>query len=103
MPGLAAVTPIDTRVAVVTVKLVDPDMPPKLAVIVVVPGPTAVASPTEPDTLLMVATLTSDELHVTCEEMSCFEPSLMMPVAMNCGVTPNATLLSGAATEMAVS
>lgn len=103
MPGLVEVTPIETRVAPVTVRLVDADKPPREAVIVVAPGLTAVAIPTEPGLLLMEAVPALAEFHVTSEEISCFEPSLKLPVAMNCCVMPIATLLSGGATEIAVS
>ena len=69
MPGGTVATVMDTSVAVVTVREVVPDILPDatayVAVIVVVPGPTEAASPLEPDVLLIVATLTEDELQVT--------------------------------------
>ena len=50
MLGFAAVTPSDTRVAAVTVRFVDPDVAPSIAVIVVEPGVTVVANPFDPAT-----------------------------------------------------
>ena len=58
--GLAGVTPIDTRVADVTVIPVDPEMAPSVAVTVTVPGLRASPSPSNPEALLTVATLVSE-------------------------------------------
>ncbi|MGA2711439.1 MAG: hypothetical protein ABSF86_23920, partial [Steroidobacteraceae bacterium] len=49
MLELAGVKPIDTSVAGVTVKPVEPEIVPTVAVIVTDPWPSAVASPLEPD------------------------------------------------------
>jgi len=81
--GLAGVTPMDTSAAAVTVRLVVPDTPPRVAVIVVAPGLIAVARPTVPAALLRVAMAGSAELQVTCDDRSAFEPSLKTPVAVN--------------------
>ena len=70
------VTPIDTRVADVTVSAVVADTPPKVAVMVVDPGVSAAASPVEPDELLIEATAEADELQVTAVVRSCVELSL---------------------------
>jgi hypothetical protein len=43
MEGFAGVTAIETRVAFVTVRFAEPKMEPKMAMIVVVPGPWPVA------------------------------------------------------------
>lgn len=59
MVELTGVTAIELSAA--TVSVVDPEMPPEVAVIVVVPMAAAEASPV----LLMVATPSSNELHVT--------------------------------------
>jgi hypothetical protein len=59
------VTAIDVSVAAVTVRSADPDMPPDVAVIIVVPAATEVARPLEPDALLIVATPALDELQTT--------------------------------------
>ena len=63
--GLIGVTAIDVSVAAVTVRVVDPDILPDIALIVVEPVATRVASPLEPAALLMVATPVLDELQVT--------------------------------------
>jgi hypothetical protein len=65
MLGFAGVIAIDTSVTFVTVKSVAPEVPPRVAVIVVVPTARGVASPSVEILLLMVATLVSLELHVT--------------------------------------
>jgi hypothetical protein len=79
MLGFMGVTPIDTRVAAVTARVVDPDTLPRVAVIVVVPGLTAVASPA----LLMEAMAALADFQATCDEMFHFEPSENKPVAVN--------------------
>ncbi len=53
-----------------TVSVVDPDTFPNVAVIVVLPVETEVASPLEPAALLMVATDGVDELQVVDAVMS---------------------------------
>ncbi len=65
MLGLAGVTARETSVAAVTVSVVDPDMLPDAAVIVVKPAATGVATPLEPAELLIVATPVLEELQVT--------------------------------------
>ncbi len=62
---------MDTSVAGVTVRVVDPDMLPDVAVIVVDPVATAEANPLEPAALLIVATPVLDELQVTAVVRSC--------------------------------
>ncbi len=57
------VTRIDSSIAGVTVSVVDPDLLPDVAVIVVVPTPTDAASPIEPVALLIVATSVFEELQ----------------------------------------
>jgi hypothetical protein len=64
MERLAGVTAIETK-GLVTVSVVVPVMLLDLAVMVDVPGPTAVTRPCVPALLLMVATAVEDELHVT--------------------------------------
>src|SRR5262245_46986502 len=61
-----------------TVGRVDPLTSPKAAVIVVEPGPIAVARP-EP---LTVATLGTDDAHVTRFVRLCEVPSVYVPVAV---------------------
>ena len=64
MLGLVGVIAMETNVAGVTVSVVDPEMLPTVAVIVVVPAATAVASPLDPAALLIVATPVLEELQV---------------------------------------
>ena len=71
MLGLAGVIAMDTSVAAVTVSVVDPDMLPDVAVIVVEPAATDVARPLEPAALLMVATPVVNEFQVTDVVRSC--------------------------------
>ena len=64
-------TAIDVSVALVTVSVLVFETVPTVAVIVVEPAATDVASPMEPAALLIVATGSEDELHVTAEVISC--------------------------------
>ena len=66
MLGAAGVTPIDTKVAGVTVSVTAADLtPPSEAVICEVPVATLEAKPFEPLLLLIVATFAFDETQVT--------------------------------------
>ena len=76
MLAFAGVTEIETSAAGVTVKPVEPAIVPSVAVIVIDPWPIDVASPLEPDALLIVATVASDELQVTVPVTSCVEASV---------------------------
>ena len=75
----------------VTVSPVKPDMLPEVAVMVVLPFATGVASPFEPAALLMVPTDVTEELHVTDDVRFCVLLSEKVPVAVNCWVVPKAT------------
>ena len=68
--GFTGVMVIELRVAAVTVNVVEPECPLKVAEIVVPPVATAVALPCEPEVLEMVATEVADELQVTWVVMS---------------------------------
>jgi hypothetical protein len=70
MLGFVGSTSTDTSVAVVTVSVVLPEIPPNVAVIVVDPAATAVARPLEPAVLLTVATVVNEELQATEAVMS---------------------------------
>ena len=63
--GDVGVTEIDTSAAVVTVSVLLPETVPTAAVITVLPMLVELASPLVPAALLTVATLVTDELHVT--------------------------------------
>ncbi len=81
-------TAIDTSVAGVTVSVVEPDMLPDDALIVVVPAANVAAKPE----LFIVATPVFDELQVTAVVMFCVVLSENVPVAANCLVVPLAML-----------
>jgi hypothetical protein len=87
--GLTGVMVIVVRAGGVTVIVVVPVLPPKVAEMVAEPTLTAVASPLEPIVLLIV-TLASFEAHVTDVVMSCVVLSENVPVAVNCWVPPRA-------------
>ena len=63
--GFAGDTAIETSVAGVTVRVVEPETFPEVAVIVVVPTPTEVAFPFDPAALLIVTIDPAEELQIT--------------------------------------
>ena len=65
MLGLDGVIEIDTNVAGVTVSVVEPEMLPEVAVIVVEPAARDLANPWEPAALLIVAAPVFEEFQVT--------------------------------------
>ena len=75
---------MDTSAAAVTVKIVDPEILPDIAVIVVDPADVEAVNPLEPVALLIVATPVLDELQVTAAVRSCVVLSEKVPVAVNC-------------------
>jgi hypothetical protein len=85
--GEAGVIAIDESVAFVTVRLVDPEIEPEVAVIVAVPAVRPLARPA----VVMLAMLPATALQVTELVRFCVEPSLKVPVAVNCSVTPIGT------------
>jgi hypothetical protein len=82
--GFAGVTAIDTNVADVTVRIVEPLMPADVASILLVPAATAVAKPPA----AIVATVVVTELQVAVLVKFCVELSENVPVAVNCSVLP---------------
>src|SRR6185369_11757426 len=84
MTGFVGVTAMDFRVAGVTVRTVEPEMSPDVALMVVVPAARAAALPIVPAALLMVALVASEELQVTVVVRSCVLLSEKVPVAANC-------------------
>src|SRR6185369_13706118 len=84
MLGFAGVTAMDCKVAGVTVRVVEPEISPDVAVMVVVPAAREVAVPFVPAALLMAALVVSEELQVTVVVRSCVLPSEKVPVAVNC-------------------
>ena len=81
---MAGVTAMEDRVAGVTVRVVLPEILPKVAVMVVVPAARAVARPL----LLTVATEVFDEVQVTCGVRSRLVPSEYAAMAANFWVDP---------------
>ena len=63
--GAAGVTMIESKAAGVTVSIVEPLIDPEVAVIIVCPVPTLVASPTLGAVLLTVATAGTELIQVT--------------------------------------
>jgi len=89
----AGATVMDSSSAGVIVKVALFEViPMRLAVIVVVPAATDVATPLEPDVLLMVATSVSEDFQVTNDVKSCAVLSVNVPVAVNGWVFPRAML-----------
>ncbi len=72
--AVSGVTEIDESVAVVTVSVVEPVILPDVALIVVDPAATEVASPLEPAALLIVATPVLEELQVADAVRFCVVP-----------------------------
>jgi hypothetical protein len=100
MEELVGDTAIESKVGVAseTVSVVDPETDPKVAVMVVVPGPTADARPEE----LIAATLVAEELHVAVERCRVL-PSLKVPIAENCWFEPDANVGLGGVTSIETS
>ena len=82
--GFAGVTAIDCSAAAVTVSTVEPVTAPSVALIVLVPAATPVASPPA----VIVATAVVADAHVTWLVRFCVLLSLNVPVAVNCCVVP---------------
>ena len=80
MLGFVGETAIETSVAGVIVSVVDPDMLPNVAVIVVVPAAPEMASPV----LLIVETSVFDDLQLTNDVIFDVVPSEYAPVAVSC-------------------
>ena len=94
---------IEPSVASVTVSAVSPKTLPRVALMVVNPTPTAVARPSEPSALLIVAKVSADELQVTCVVRSWVVLSEYVPVAVYCRVNPLAMLWLAGVTEIELS
>ena len=82
--GFAGVTLIDESVAAVTVSVVEPVIAPETALMVVDPAPTAEARPAAE----IVAAPVFVELQVAEAVRFWVLPSLKVPVAVNCSVSP---------------
>ena len=84
MEAFPGVTAIKVTTGAVTVTLVEPLMPPLVAVTVDAPAVTPFAMP--PDEI--VAMPTAVEVHVTVPVRFCVVPFEYVPVAVNCCVRP---------------
>jgi hypothetical protein len=89
---------MEVSVGALTVIPVDPDVVPRVALIVVDPVATAVADPV----LSIDTTEVSADAHVTCALMSWELPSLRVPVAVNCCVVSTTSEVSAGSTAMEV-
>jgi hypothetical protein len=76
MLGFAGVTAIDVMTAEVTVRVVDPEIEPRVAEMVVLPAATAVASPWVGPLVTIVAAAAFDEFQVTLPVRFCVVVSL---------------------------
>ena len=97
--AVAGVTAIELSVAAVTVKVAEPDLPLKVAVIVAVPTDRPVAIPGE----TTVATAMVPELQVTRLLMSTLVPSEYAPVATKRCVRPMGTVAVNGVTTIELS
>src|SRR6185369_4606517 len=88
--GLTGVTSIESSVALVMVRTVEPVTPASAADTVVVPVPMAVARPWLPAEFETVATAVSEEAQVAWAVRSCVVPSEKRPVAANWNAVPSA-------------
>jgi hypothetical protein len=82
--GFTGVTAMDCNVAAVTVRPVEPTMDDEVALIVEAPTPVPVARPPA----MIVAAAVFDELQVAVLVRFWVEPSLNVPVAVNCCAAP---------------
>jgi hypothetical protein len=85
---VAGETAMDTMAACPTLRVVELETAPNVAVIVVVPCAALVAKPTV--SVLMTAVDTEEELHDTVAVMFFELPSLYVPLARNCCAVPKA-------------
>ena len=86
--GFAGVTAIEVRTAEVTVTVLAPDTPPRVAVIVALPTPIPVTRPWLPGASLTVASDGAEETQVTNAVRFWVVPSEKSPVAMSCSLVP---------------
>ena len=86
--GFAGVTISAVRLPPVTVTFVEPETPPRVAVIVAVPAATPVIAPVE--FTVAIPVLVEDQLAEAL--ISCDVPSVKVPVAVSAFVTPEAML-----------
>ena len=100
LDGATGVTLIDATRA--SVSVVDPVIPPKVAVILAVPvvDVPAVTKPCEPEALLIIAIPVFDEFQVTDDVMIALALLEYVPIAVSLVIVPGA--MAGAAGEIAI-
>ncbi len=103
MEGFVGETAIEVRTAAVTVTVVVPDTPPRVAVIVALPTPIPVTRPWLPGASLTVASDGAEETQVTNAVRFWVVPSEKSPVAMSCSLVPSAIEELGGVIVIAVS
>jgi hypothetical protein len=89
--GVAGAIAMALKVADVTEIAVVPEMPLLKAVMVALPTLVPVRSPSLPSALLIFATASAEELHVTSVVMSLLVPSEKNPTAASCREVPAAS------------
>ena len=89
MDALSGVTASDTSAPEVTINVVEPCTPPRLAEMTAEPLPAPVANPPLPSPLLIVAVEGVSELHDALAVTSWVLPSVNVPVAVNCWFAPD--------------
>jgi hypothetical protein len=82
--GLAGVTAIEVKVAAVTGTVVEPEIPPCVAVMVALPTPVPVTRPVGET----CPTVRGAEVQLTDCVRSCVVPSVKVPVTVSCTVVP---------------
>jgi hypothetical protein len=85
---LGGVMSIEVRIGGVVVTPVDPETPPRVAVMVAFPTPVPVTSPRLPTALLTAASDGSEEVQVTRAVRFWVVPSEKSPVAISCLLVP---------------
>lgn len=90
--GLAGVTSMEASLAAVTVRIVEPVSEPDAAETEVSPTARLEARPFDPSALLMAATELVPVLQMTSVVIVRVEPSVYVPVAVNCCAVPRAML-----------
>ena len=96
-------TTIEVSTAAVTVTVVVPDTPARVAVIVALPTPVPVTRPWLPGASLTVASDGAEETQVTNAVRFWVVPSEKSPVAMSCSLVPSAIEELGGVIVIAVS
>jgi hypothetical protein len=98
--ALDGVRVMETRVALVTVRVALPTCPEKTAEMVVVPGCTPVAKPAVLAALLTVAAFELEDVQLANAVKFCISPFVNVPMAENGVEKPTGTLFASGLTEI---